>query len=30
MAIMPNSWIRDMAQQRGMIEPFVEKQTAKA
>jgi dCTP deaminase len=28
MAIMPDSWIRDMAQQRGMIEPFVEKQTA--
>jgi dCTP deaminase len=27
MAIMPDSWIRDMAQQRGMIEPFVEKQT---
>ena len=27
MAIMPDSWIRDMAQ-RGMIEPFVEKQTA--
>jgi dCTP deaminase len=28
MAIMPDSWIRDMALQRGMIEPFVEKQTA--
>jgi dCTP deaminase len=28
MAIMPDSWIRDMAQQHGMIEPFVEKQTA--
>jgi dCTP deaminase len=28
MAIMPDSWIRDMAQRRGMIEPFVEKQTA--
>jgi dCTP deaminase len=28
MAIMPDSWIRDMAQRHGMIEPFVEKQTA--
>ncbi|MDR3515752.1 MAG: dCTP deaminase [Azospirillaceae bacterium] len=26
MAIMPDHWIRDMAQSRGMIEPFVEKQ----
>jgi dCTP deaminase len=27
MPIMPDSWIRDMAVGRGMIEPFVEKQT---
>ena len=27
MPIMPDSWIRDMAVSRGMIDPFVEKQT---
>jgi dCTP deaminase len=27
MSIMPDTWIRDMAQQHGMITPFVEKQT---
>ena len=27
MSIMPDSWIRDMALSRGMIEPFVERQT---
>ncbi|HYD31787.1 MAG TPA: dCTP deaminase [Azospirillaceae bacterium] len=27
MAIMPDTWIREMATTRGMIEPFVEKQT---
>ena len=27
MPIMPDSWIRDMALTRGMIEPFVERQT---
>ena len=27
MSVMPDSWIRDMAQTRGMIDPFVEKQT---
>lgn len=27
MPIMPDSWIRDMALSRGMIEPFVERQT---
>lgn len=26
MAIMPDSWIRDMAAREGMIEPFVEAQ----
>ncbi len=26
MSIMPDSWIRQMAQERGMIEPFVESQ----
>jgi dCTP deaminase len=26
MGIMPDSWIRDMAQNKGMIEPFVEAQ----
>lgn len=26
--IMPDHWIREMAQNHGMIEPFVEKQTA--
>ena len=28
MPIMPDSWIRDMARTRGMIEPFVERQSA--
>ncbi len=27
MALMPDTWIREMAASRGMIEPFVEKQT---
>ena len=27
MSIMPDTWIREMAQQHGMIEPFIEKQT---
>jgi len=27
MSIMPDKWIREMAQTRAMIEPFVEKQT---
>src|SRR6204780_5200291 len=27
MSIMPDKWIREMAKARGMIEPFVEKQT---
>ena len=27
MPILPDKWIRDMAQKHGMIEPFVEKQT---
>src|SRR5215472_16315048 len=27
MSIMPDKWIREMALARGMIEPFVEKQT---
>jgi dCTP deaminase len=27
MPILPDKWIRDMAQTHGMIEPFVEKQT---
>jgi dCTP deaminase len=27
MAIMPDHWIREMAVQRGMIEPFVDRQT---
>ena len=27
MSIMPDKWIREMAHARGMIEPFVEKQT---
>ena len=27
MAIMPDRWIREMARTRGMIEPFVDRQT---
>jgi dCTP deaminase len=27
MAIMPDRWIREMALQHGMIEPFVDRQT---
>ena len=26
MGIMPDSWIREMAETKGMIEPFVEAQ----